>query len=85
MEIGTTFLGALRMAFAMFWEILWALIFGFSLSAVVQAVVDPNEPPLPGNVSTDQFIKFSEALVRGQKHGWKILKTVVKDKIREVV
>jgi len=53
--------------------------------AVVQAVVDPNEPPLPGNVSTDQFIKFSEALVRGQKDGWKIFKNVMKDKIREVI
>ena len=53
--------------------------------AVVQAVVDPNEPPLPGNVTTDQFIKFSESLIRGEKDGWKILKTVLKDKIREVV
>jgi pyruvate dehydrogenase (quinone) len=53
--------------------------------AVVQALVDPNEPPMPGNVSTDQFIKFSEALIRGEKDGWKILKTVIKDKIREVV
>ena len=32
-------LHALNMAFAMFWEILWALILGFGLSAVVQAVV----------------------------------------------
>jgi pyruvate dehydrogenase (quinone) len=53
--------------------------------AVVQAVVDPNEPPMPGNVSTDQFLKFSEALLRGQKDGWSILKTVLKDRIREVV
>ncbi len=53
--------------------------------AVVQAIVDPNEPPMPGNVSTDQFIKFSTALIKGQKDGWKILKTVMKDKIREVV
>ncbi len=53
--------------------------------AVVQAIVDPNEPPLPGNASTDQFIKFSEALLKGQKDGWKIFKTVMKDKIREVV
>ena len=53
--------------------------------AVVQAVVDPNEPPMPGNVSTEQFIKFSEALLKGQKDGWKILKTVMKDKVREVV
>src|SRR5437870_13146921 len=30
---------ALYMAFAMFWEILWALILGFFISGVVQAVV----------------------------------------------
>src|SRR5438270_1185469 len=32
-----------RMAFAMAWEILWALILGFGLSAVVQAVVSKEE------------------------------------------
>ena len=32
-----------RMAFAMFWGILWALILGFGLSAVVQAVVSKRE------------------------------------------
>jgi uncharacterized membrane protein YraQ (UPF0718 family) len=31
------------MAFAMFWEILWGLILGFALSAVVQAVVSKSE------------------------------------------
>jgi hypothetical protein len=31
------------MAFAMFWEILWPLILGFSLSAVVPAVVSKSE------------------------------------------
>src|SRR5213080_4711778 len=31
------------MAFAMFWEILWPLILGFGLSAVVQAVVSKRE------------------------------------------
>jgi len=34
---------ALWMAFAMFWEILWPLILGFGLSAVVQAVVSKSE------------------------------------------
>ena len=34
---------ALMMSFAMFWEILWALIIGFSLSAVVQAVISKEE------------------------------------------
>jgi uncharacterized membrane protein YraQ (UPF0718 family) len=36
-------LRALSMAFAMGWEILWPLIFGFALSAVVQAVVSHRE------------------------------------------
>jgi pyruvate dehydrogenase (quinone) len=53
--------------------------------AVVQAVVDPNEPPLPGNITMKQSLKFAEALLRGEKDRWKIIKTVVEDKIREVI
>ena len=34
---------ALSFAFGMFWEVLWALILGFFLSAVVQAVVSKQE------------------------------------------
>jgi uncharacterized membrane protein YraQ (UPF0718 family) len=34
---------ALSFAFGMFWEILWALILGFFLSAVVQAIVSKGE------------------------------------------
>jgi hypothetical protein len=34
---------ALSLAFAMFWEILWALILGFALSGMVQAVVAKGE------------------------------------------
>src|SRR5438105_2726899 len=34
---------ALWMAFAMFWDILWALILGFGLSGIVQAVVSKRE------------------------------------------
>ena len=36
-------LRALGFAFAMFWEILWALILGFGLSAIVQAVVSKRQ------------------------------------------
>src|SRR5271167_2509303 len=36
-------LHALAIAFAMFWEILWALILGFTLSAVIQAVASHRE------------------------------------------
>lgn len=53
--------------------------------AIVQAVIDPNEPPLPGNITVKQAMKFAEALVRGEKNRWKIIKTLAKDKIREVI
>jgi uncharacterized membrane protein YraQ (UPF0718 family) len=43
MDIITVLGHALWMAFAMFWEILWPLILGFGLSAVVQAVVSKRE------------------------------------------
>jgi len=52
---------------------------------VVQAVVDPNEPPLPGHATTDQAIKFAEALIKGQKDAGKIVKNIIEDKVREIV
>lgn len=59
--------------------------FDHSGPAVVQAVIDPNEPPLPGKITTDQAWQFAKALARGQKDGWEIIKTVVENTIREVV
>jgi pyruvate dehydrogenase (quinone) len=53
--------------------------------ALIEAMVDPNEPPLPGKITTEQAWHFAEALARGQKDRWDIIKTVVKNKIREVV
>jgi len=32
-----------------------------------------------------QALKFAEALLRGEKDRWEIIKTVVVDKIREVI
>lgn len=53
--------------------------------AVIQAVVDPNEPPMPGKVNTKQAVKLAEALLRGQKDAIGIIKTIAEDKIREVI
>lgn len=53
--------------------------------ALIQAVVDPNEPPLPGKITTQQAIHFAEALVKGEKDRVNIVKDVLADKIREVV
>ncbi|HEY8285311.1 MAG TPA: thiamine pyrophosphate-dependent enzyme [Chloroflexota bacterium] len=52
---------------------------------VIEAVVDPNEPPLPGKISTQQAIHFAQSLARGEKDALGIIKTVLMDKIREVV
>jgi uncharacterized membrane protein YraQ (UPF0718 family) len=43
MDVAAALGHALWMAFAMLWEILWPLILGFGLSAVVQAVVSKSE------------------------------------------
>jgi pyruvate dehydrogenase (quinone) len=53
--------------------------------ALIQAVVDPNEPPLPGKISTKQALHFAEALARGERDRFGIIKTVLKDKVREVI
>ena len=52
---------------------------------MVQAVIDPNEPPMPGKITTEQALHFAKALVRGQKDRLDIIKTVVEDRVREVI
>lgn len=53
--------------------------------AVVEALVDKNEPPLPGHVTLNQAVHFAEALVKGQKDAKGIVKTIAEDKVREVI
>src|SRR5436309_15126638 len=43
MDLFTAVLHALSISFAMTWEILWALVVGFTLSAVVEAVVSKDQ------------------------------------------
>jgi len=53
--------------------------------AVIECVVDPNEPPMPGKISTGQAINFAESLLHGEKNRWDIVKSVLADKVREVI
>jgi pyruvate dehydrogenase (quinone) len=53
--------------------------------AIVEAVVDKNEPPLPGHVKLNQAIHFAEALAKGERDTREIIKTIVEDKVREVI
>jgi pyruvate dehydrogenase (quinone)/pyruvate oxidase len=52
---------------------------------VVQAVVDPLEPPLPSKITAAQALHFSEALARGEPNKTKIALTAVSDKVRELI
>jgi len=53
--------------------------------ALLEAVVDPFEPPMPGKVTADQVLKFAESLIRGEPNRKKIALTAISDKVRELV
>jgi pyruvate dehydrogenase (quinone)/pyruvate oxidase len=53
--------------------------------AILQAVVDPNEPPMPAKIEVKQALHFAEALARGTPDRMKIISTVAEDKIKEMV
>jgi pyruvate dehydrogenase (quinone)/pyruvate oxidase len=53
--------------------------------AVIEAVVDPHEPPLPAHIEFSQGLAFAESLAKGTPAGVEILKTIVKDRIRELI
>jgi pyruvate dehydrogenase (quinone) len=53
--------------------------------ALLEAVVDPFEPPLPGKVTAEQARKFAQSLLRGEPNREKIAWTVLGDRVRELV
>jgi len=52
---------------------------------LIEAVVDPHEPPMPPKVSAKQAAHFAKALARGTPHAGKIALTVASDTVREIV
>ena len=52
---------------------------------LIEAVVDPNEPPMPPKVTAKQAAHFAESLAKGTPDRKKIVETLVADKIRELV
>ena len=53
--------------------------------ALLEATVDPFEPPLPAKISAEQALKFAESLARGEPNRKKIALTAISDKVREMV
>jgi pyruvate dehydrogenase (quinone) len=52
---------------------------------LVEAVVDPFEPPMPPKITLDQAAKFAQSLARGQPHRGKIALTVLAERVRELI
>jgi pyruvate dehydrogenase (quinone) len=52
---------------------------------VIDAIVDPYEPPMPATVTARQAAHFAEALAKGTREREKLLKDSFKYKIRELV
>jgi pyruvate dehydrogenase (quinone)/pyruvate oxidase len=52
---------------------------------VVEALVDPHEPPMPPKTTAKQALHLAESLARGTPDARKIAATIVEDKVRELV
>ncbi len=53
--------------------------------AIIEAVVDPLEPPMPASATPKQAMHLAEALVRGQPRGPHIATTIFRDKLSDLV
>jgi pyruvate dehydrogenase (quinone)/pyruvate oxidase len=52
---------------------------------VVEAVVDPFEPPTPPEITLTQTYELGKALLRGTPEGGRIVASIFKDKIKEMI
>jgi pyruvate dehydrogenase (quinone) len=52
---------------------------------LVEAVVDPHEPPMPPKITMSQAAHFAESLARGTPAARKIALTVASDAVREMI
>jgi pyruvate dehydrogenase (quinone)/pyruvate oxidase len=54
-------------------------------ACLIEAVVDPNEPPMPPKVEAKQALHLAEALAKGTPNRGKIALTLASDTVRELV
>ncbi|MBV9441289.1 MAG: pyruvate oxidase [Acidobacteriaceae bacterium] len=53
--------------------------------ALIEAVVDANEPPMPAKIKAQQAVHFAESMAKGTRDWEKIAATIAKDRVRELV
>lgn len=52
---------------------------------IVQAVVDPHEPPMPPKTTAKQAFELARAIARGTPDRGKIIATILKDEVKEMI
>ena len=52
---------------------------------VVDCIVDQNEPPMPGKITTEQAIEFVKSLARGERDRSEIIKNVISNQYHEAI
>jgi pyruvate dehydrogenase (quinone) len=52
---------------------------------IIDAIVDPFEPPMPPKVNIKQATKLAEALAKGTPNRLKTALTIASDEVREVI
>jgi pyruvate dehydrogenase (quinone)/pyruvate oxidase len=52
---------------------------------LIEAVVDPHEPPMPPKATAKQLLHFAESIARGTPAGRRIAATVAADLVREII
>jgi pyruvate dehydrogenase (quinone)/pyruvate oxidase len=52
---------------------------------LIEAAVDQFTPPMPPKIKRQQAVKFAESLAKGEPGGAKIIRTVMKERFRELI
>jgi pyruvate dehydrogenase (quinone)/pyruvate oxidase len=60
-----------------------AAAFASRKPAIIEAVVDPFEPPMPATATVKQALHFAESLAKGEPNRVKIATTIYRDKVTE--
>jgi pyruvate dehydrogenase (quinone) len=52
---------------------------------VVEAIVDPEVPPLPPHISLEQASNFTKAILKGDVHGGRMILQTFKDSVENYI
>lgn len=58
---------------------IWAKALAADRPVLIEAITDPEVPPMPPHISFDQATKLTQALIKGDPNGWRVIKQSTKD------